>query len=81
MALPIYTGPIARALGGVDISMLFGLSASGLLYFFLARKLDLTAERRAQQYSQAVLEPSAQAEAESSTDGRIRELSKAVATR
>ena len=57
MSLPFYTGPIARALGGVDIAMLFGLSASALVYYLLARGLDLSAERRAQRESLAVLEP------------------------
>jgi purine-cytosine permease-like protein len=57
MSLPFYTGPIARALGGVDIAMLFGLSASALVYYVLARKLDLSAEHRAQLESLAVLEP------------------------
>jgi nucleobase:cation symporter-1, NCS1 family len=56
-SLPFFTGPAARALGGVDISMLFGLSVSGLVYYALARKLDLSAERQAQRESQAVLEP------------------------
>ena len=57
MSLPFYTGPIARALGGVDIAMLFGLSASALVYYVLARRLDLSAEHRAQLESLAVLEP------------------------
>jgi nucleobase:cation symporter-1, NCS1 family len=57
MSLPFYTGPIARALGGVDIAMLFGLSASALVYYLLARRLDLSAEHRAQLQSLAVLEP------------------------
>ncbi len=61
MALPFYTGPLARALGGVDIAMLFGLSASALVYYVLARRLDLSAEQRAQLQSLAVLEPLAPA--------------------
>lgn len=59
MSLPFYTGPVARALSGVDISMLFGLSASALVYYLLARNLDLSAERQAQLRSLAVLEPGA----------------------
>jgi NCS1 family nucleobase:cation symporter-1 len=39
-----YTGPIAKKLGGVDISFLVGLVVAGGLYYVLSRNLDLAAE-------------------------------------
>lgn len=56
-ALPSFTGPAARALGGVDLSILFGLPVSGLLYYVLARNLNLTEERKACRVSLMTLEP------------------------
>jgi purine-cytosine permease-like protein len=41
-----YVGPVARALGGSDISFFIGLSLSGIIYLILARSLDLPAERQ-----------------------------------
>jgi len=58
-ALPFYTGPAARSLHGIDISIVFGLIVSGLSYFVLARTLDLPAEEQARRTSLAVLEPHA----------------------
>jgi NCS1 family nucleobase:cation symporter-1 len=43
----IYTGPAARALGGVDIGWLVGLIVSGGTYFLLARGLDVSKEAAA----------------------------------
>jgi nucleobase:cation symporter-1, NCS1 family len=57
--LPFYTGAGARALGGVDISILVGLPVAGLLYFWLARPVDRQAEIRACKVCIATLEPSA----------------------
>jgi NCS1 family nucleobase:cation symporter-1 len=34
----LYTGPAARALGGIDVSWLVALVVSGGLYFVLARR-------------------------------------------
>jgi purine-cytosine permease-like protein len=56
-ALPSFTGPAARALGGVDLSILVGLPVSGLLYYLLARNLDLTDEMQACRASLVALEP------------------------
>jgi NCS1 family nucleobase:cation symporter-1 len=56
-ALPSFTGPAARALGGVDLSILFGLPVSGLLYYVLARNLNLADEMKAYHASLAALEP------------------------
>jgi len=41
----LYTGPIARALGGADIAMVIGLPFSAIIYVLLYRSLDLSAER------------------------------------
>jgi NCS1 family nucleobase:cation symporter-1 len=39
-----YTGPVAAAMGGVDIALFIGLLASALAYVAMARSLDLDAE-------------------------------------
>ncbi|MFS0893253.1 purine-cytosine permease family protein [Microbacterium sp. 179-I 3D3 NHS] len=41
-----FTGPIAQAIGGIDIALFVGLAASAVAYILLARGLDLGAERR-----------------------------------
>jgi len=41
-----FTGWIAAALGGVDLSIFVGLPVAGLLYLYLCRSLDLATERR-----------------------------------
>jgi nucleobase:cation symporter-1, NCS1 family len=67
-ALPFYTGPGARALGNIDISIIFGLVVSGLVYYGLARSLDVRAEDRAYRESLATLEPDATAAAPAATE-------------
>ena len=67
-ALPFYTGPGARALGNIDISIIFGLLVSALAYYLLAGSIDVAAEDRAYRESLAVLEPSATLTPLSSTD-------------
>jgi len=42
----LYTGPVARALGGADIAMLVGLPVAALTYIVSCRSLDLEADRR-----------------------------------
>ncbi|AQT78013.1 cytosine permease [Mycolicibacterium litorale] len=39
-----YTGPVAAAMGGVDIALFVGLFASAVAYIVMARSLDLAAE-------------------------------------
>jgi NCS1 family nucleobase:cation symporter-1 len=51
----VYTGPAARALGGVDVGWLVGLAVSGGVYYLLSRSLDLGAERGAIEESEAAL--------------------------
>jgi len=41
----LYTGPIAHALGGADISFVVGLAVSSVAYTLLMRSVDLQAER------------------------------------
>jgi purine-cytosine permease-like protein len=43
----LYTGPAARALGGVDVGWLVGLAVSGAVYLILCRSLDVAGERAA----------------------------------
>jgi NCS1 family nucleobase:cation symporter-1 len=63
-SLPFFTGPAARAIGGVDISIVFGLLLSGILYYSLARNVNRSAEGEAYLKSLASLEPSATAPAD-----------------
>jgi NCS1 nucleoside transporter family len=51
-----YTGPIATALGDVDISFLVGLVVAGGLYYLLSRDLDLESEELACAHSDAELD-------------------------
>jgi cytosine/uracil/thiamine/allantoin permease len=38
MKSPLYDGPLARALGGADLSWILGFPVSGLLYWLLTAK-------------------------------------------
>lgn len=53
---PIFTGPIAQSLAGADLSLLVGLPVAALVYYFLARDVDRSEERRLAERSNAVLE-------------------------
>lgn len=53
----LYTGPAARALGGIDISMLVGLPVAAGIYLLACRSIDLEADRRAAAVADAGLEP------------------------
>lgn len=51
MVLPApvaFTGPLAAALGGVDVAWLVGLAVTTVVYLAVSRSLDLGAERRAE---------------------------------
>jgi NCS1 family nucleobase:cation symporter-1 len=43
-----FTGPLAKAMGGVDIAWLVGLAVTGVAYILLSRSLDLASEQRAE---------------------------------
>ncbi|MEV8312354.1 cytosine permease [Streptomyces flavidovirens] len=47
MVVGPFTGPVAAALGGVDVAFVVGLAVSGVLYYVLTRRLDLTTEEPA----------------------------------
>jgi NCS1 nucleoside transporter family len=53
----LYTGPIARALGGADIAMLIGLPVSAGLYLLACRSLDLKKDREQAAAADAGLDP------------------------
>ena len=40
----VYVGPLAKALGSIDIAWLVGLIVSGLVYYVLSRSIDLKRE-------------------------------------
>jgi nucleobase:cation symporter-1, NCS1 family len=43
---PSFTGPIAKAMDGADLSLFIGLPVAGGLYLLLARSIDVDAEER-----------------------------------
>src|SRR3954465_2807324 len=43
---PSFTGPIAKAMDGADLSLFIGLPVAGGLYLLFARSIDVEAERR-----------------------------------
>jgi len=51
-----YSGWVANALNGADISMFVGLPVAGILYYVLARSLDVEAETRVAAAESAELE-------------------------
>jgi purine-cytosine permease-like protein len=53
----LYTGPVARALGGADIAMLVGLPVSAGIYLLTCRSLDLKQEWHRAQAADAGLDP------------------------
>jgi NCS1 nucleoside transporter family len=55
----LYTGPVADALGGADLSIFVGLPVAGVLYWVLARSIDVEAETRVAQAEAAELEEAA----------------------
>ncbi|MDP5227563.1 MULTISPECIES: cytosine permease [Arthrobacter] len=51
----VYTGPVADALGGVDIAWLVGLAVSSASYLLLSRGIDVAAEKEAMAHDGAAL--------------------------
>jgi NCS1 family nucleobase:cation symporter-1 len=62
---PLYTGPIAAALGGADIAMLVGLPVSAAVYLIACRSLDLDEDRRRAHAADIGLEPDEAARSDS----------------
>jgi nucleobase:cation symporter-1, NCS1 family len=56
-----YTGPAARALGGIDVSMLVGLAVAAGVYLLACRSIDLQADRAAAAAADLGLEPGTEA--------------------
>jgi nucleobase:cation symporter-1, NCS1 family len=56
-----YTGFVAADLGGADISMFVGLPVAGILYWLLAKSVDIEGETKIAQEEQAELERLARA--------------------
>jgi nucleobase:cation symporter-1, NCS1 family len=52
-----YTGPAARALGGIDVSMFVGLPVAAGVYLLTCRSMDLEADRTAAAAADHGLEP------------------------
>jgi nucleobase:cation symporter-1, NCS1 family len=46
VASPLYTGPAARAMGGVDLSWIVGLMVTGPIYYWLAGRAQARQEAR-----------------------------------
>jgi hypothetical protein len=55
----IYTGPVASALGGGDISPAIGFPVAAAVYFALCRGLDVTSEAAVATQQRALLEAEA----------------------
>jgi nucleobase:cation symporter-1, NCS1 family len=56
---PLYTGPVAAALGGADIAMLVGLPVSAVVYIVACRSLDTDEDRRLARAADIGLDPHA----------------------
>jgi purine-cytosine permease-like protein len=57
---PAFTGPVANALHGADISIFVGLPVAAGLYWLFARSIDVAAERRLAEAEAAQLEAAAE---------------------
>ena len=55
----LYEGPAAKALGGADISFFIGLPVAAILYYVLARSIDVAAETRVAEAEKSELEAAA----------------------
>jgi len=53
----MYTGPVARALGGADLAMLVGLPVAGFTYYLACRGMDVAGDRVQAARADAGLEP------------------------
>ena len=53
----LYTGPVARALGGADIAMLVGLPVAAVVYLLACRSMDLEHDKQCAFTADAGLEP------------------------
>jgi NCS1 nucleoside transporter family len=56
---PSFTGPVAKAIDGADLSLFVGLPLAGGLYYLLARSIDVDAEARLAEREAEALEAAA----------------------
>jgi nucleobase:cation symporter-1, NCS1 family len=56
----LFTGFVAEALGGADLSLFIGLPVAGVLYYVLGKSIDVAAETRVAQEEAAALEAAAE---------------------
>jgi NCS1 family nucleobase:cation symporter-1 len=59
----IYTGPVARALGGADVAMLVGLPVAAAVYLLSCRSMDLDQDRQRAAAADVGLDPDDQVSA------------------
>ena len=50
----VYVGPLAKALGSIDIAWLVGLIVSGVAYYVLSRSIDLKREEAVIQHIEKI---------------------------
>ena len=53
----MYTGPVARAIGGADLAMLVGLPVAGIAYYLACRSMDIDRDRAQAAAADVGLEP------------------------
>ncbi len=53
----IYTGPVARALGGADLAMLVGLPVAAITYYLSCQSMDIDQDRAQAAAADIGLEP------------------------
>ena len=53
----MYTGPVARAIGGADLAMLVGLPVAGIGYYLACRSMDIDRDRAQAAAADVGLEP------------------------
>ena len=53
----MYTGPVARALGGADLAMLVGLPVAGVAYYLACKSMNLDQDRAQAAAADLGLEP------------------------
>ena len=68
----IYTGPVARALGGADIAMLIGLPVAAGIYLLACRSIDLEREWQRARAADVGLEPHQATDAQACAPTRPR---------
>jgi nucleobase:cation symporter-1, NCS1 family len=72
----LYTGPAARALGGVDVGWLVGLLVSGGVYLILCRSLNVAGERAAISASERALQRAPSSPAALAAEGVLRRIAR-----